>query len=80
MCYARLYVGCNPLRIGYLWNSQYLLYLMQRRFYFRWIEACSKALFEHLDSLGREPMSEDLHDKLEKGNEEGKKMQEATGQ
>lgn len=46
----------------------------------RQIEAQSAALYEKLKALGWEDMSEELHDKLEKGNEEGMKMQEATTQ
>ncbi|WP_295960182.1 hypothetical protein [uncultured Alistipes sp.] len=46
--------------------------------YARQIEAQSAALFEKLQALGWEAMSEELYDKLEKGNEEGMKMQEAT--
>ena len=42
------------------------------------IEAQSDALFEKLEALGWERMSEELHEKLENGNEEDKKMQEAT--
>lgn len=44
----------------------------------RQIEAQSAALFEKLQALGWEDMSEELYDKLEKGNEEGKKVQEAA--
>lgn len=44
----------------------------------RRIEARSKTLFEHLDSLGWEPMSEGLHEKLEKGNALGKQMLETN--
>ena len=44
----------------------------------RQIEAQSAALFEKLQALGWEDMSEELHGKLEKGNEEGMKMQETT--
>lgn len=46
----------------------------------RQIEAQSAALYEKLKALGWEDMSEELHDKLEKGNEEGMKMQETTTQ
>ena len=43
--------------------------------YTRQIEARSQSLYESLKSLGWEQMSEGLHEKLEKGNEQGKKMQ-----
>ena len=46
----------------------------------RQIEAQSATLYEKLKALGWEDMSEELHDKLEKGNQEGMKMQEATTQ
>ena len=46
--------------------------------YARQIIAQSGALHEKLKALGWEDMSEELHDKLEKGNQEGKQMQEAT--
>ena len=46
--------------------------------YTRQIIAQSGALHEKLKALGWEDMSEELHDKLEKGNQEGKQMQEAT--
>ncbi|WP_295913866.1 hypothetical protein [uncultured Alistipes sp.] len=48
--------------------------------YTRQLEAQSAALYEKLKALGWEAMSEELYDKLEKGNEEGMKMQEATTQ
>lgn len=48
--------------------------------YTRQIIAQSGALHEKLKALGWEDMSEELHDKLEKGNQEGKQMQEATTQ
>ena len=46
--------------------------------YAQQIEAQSAALYEKLQALGWEAMSEELYDKLEKGNEEGKKVQEAA--
>lgn len=46
--------------------------------YSRQIIAQSDALHEKLKALGWEDMSEELYDKLEKGNQEGKKMQEAA--
>uniref|UniRef100_UPI003AB3C6BF hypothetical protein n=1 Tax=Barnesiella intestinihominis TaxID=487174 RepID=UPI003AB3C6BF len=48
--------------------------------YTRKLEAQSAALYEKLKALGWEAMSEELYDKLEKGNEEGMKMQEAPTQ
>lgn len=46
--------------------------------YTRKLEAQSAALYEKLKALGWEAMSEELYDKLEKGNKKGMKMQEAT--
>ena len=46
--------------------------------YARQIIAQSDALHEKLKALGWEDMNKDLYDKLEKGNQEGKQMQEAT--
>lgn len=46
--------------------------------YTRQLEAQSQELYERLVSLGWEQMSEGLHEKLEKGNEQGKKMQATT--
>lgn len=46
--------------------------------YSRQIDEQSKALYERLQSLGWEPMSEDLLDKLETDNEQARKLQEAS--
>lgn len=46
--------------------------------YSRRIEAQSHALYERLLSLGWERMSDGLHEELEKGNVQAKKLQEAS--
>ena len=46
--------------------------------YVRQITARSKALFEHLKLLGWQEMDEQLQEKLEAGNEQGRRQQEKT--
>lgn len=46
--------------------------------YVRQITARSKALFERLKSLGWQEMDEQLQEKLEAGNEQGRRQQEKT--